>query len=146
MAAVAFTACGPQQAPDISIKNGTLRLPAPGQTTGAAYFDIINNGGADVLLSASTPASPHSELHTHIHENNIMKMRKVDHVDIAAKETTAFKRGGLHVMVFDINVPAGKASIPLTLTFERSGEITFSAFVDGKQPPKIDHSKMNHDE
>ena len=31
--------------PSLSIENARLRLPAPGQTTAAAFFDIINAGG-----------------------------------------------------------------------------------------------------
>ena len=41
--------------PDISVKNATLRLPAPGQTKGAAFFDIVNNGGADRAFIRQQP-------------------------------------------------------------------------------------------
>lgn len=115
--------------PHISVENVSLRLPAPGQTTAAAYFDIINTGGADELLSASSSFSSPVELHTHLHEDGVMKMRKVETVKIQGKQTTAFKRGGLHVMLFNTSIPAETKSIPLTLTFARTGEVHVIAII-----------------
>jgi copper(I)-binding protein len=105
--------------PDIRVENATIRPPAPGQTTAAAYFDIINDGGANELLSASTPISAKVELHTHLHEDGMMKMRMVKSVKILPKQTTQFKRMGLHVMIFNVDIPEGMKQIPLTLTFAR---------------------------
>lgn len=116
--------------PHINIQNARLRLPAPGQTTASAYFDIVNTGGADQLLSVTSPASSPSELHTHLHEDGIMKMRKVSSVKIQALQTTAFKRGGLHVMMFNFVLPADVKTIPLTLTFARSGEVHVLAIIE----------------
>ena len=104
---------------NITVENATLRAPAPGQTTAAAYFDIINAGGANELLSASTPISNKVELHTHLHEDGMMKMRMVESVKILPKQTTKFERGGLHVMIFNADIPVGAREIPLILTFAR---------------------------
>ena len=137
-AALLLASCTPKAAPEITVENGVFRLPAPGQTTGAVYFDIINKGGADVLVSASTPAGARTELHTHIHKNNIMKMRQVDSVDVPANTTTSFKRGGLHVMVFEVNVAAHQKSAPLILNFAKSDVVVISAQIDDGMPIKMD--------
>ncbi|MBL4870879.1 MAG: copper chaperone PCu(A)C [Robiginitomaculum sp.] len=131
--------------PVIRVANVAFRLPAPGQTTAAAYFDIINKGGADALLSATSSASPRVELHTHLHEDGVMKMRQVDSVKILAQQTTQFKSGGLHVMLFDFAMPQNTTSIPLTLTFARSGEKRVVAII-GDSHSEMDHSKMNHED
>lgn len=144
VASLLLAGCAPKAAPEITVENGVFRLPAPGQTTGSAYFDIINKGGADVLVSASTPAGARTELHTHIHKNNIMKMRKVDSVDVPANVTTSFKRGGLHVMVFEVNVDEHQKSVPMLLNFAKSGPVVISAQIDNGMPAKMDHSKMGH--
>lgn len=129
--------------PSISIQNGTLRLPAPGQTKAAAYFDVINVGGVDELLSASSPISQRVELHTHLQEDGMMKMRQVETVKIKGLETTHFKSGGLHVMLFNISIPDNTKSIPITLTFVRSGEKRFIAIIG--EPKMMDHSQMDHE-
>lgn len=105
--------------PNIRIENATIRPPAPGQTTAAAYFDIVNDGGANELLSVASPISSKVELHTHLHEDGIMKMRMVKSVKTMPKQTTKFERGGLHVMLFNAVIPPGAKQTPLTLTFAR---------------------------
>lgn len=126
-------------APSIAIENARLRLPAPGQTTAAAFFDLVNTGGDDVLLSAKSEASVRVELHTHLHENGVMKMRRVDTVPVAADATTAFKSGGLHIMMFDLNIPEGTSAVPLTLTFERSGPKRIIAVIGGSASSGHEH-------
>ncbi len=127
--------------PDIQIHNIILRLPAPGQSTAAAYFDIVNKGGADELLSASSAVSPRVELHTHLHEDGVMKMRRVETVKIQGLQTTSFKPGGLHVMLFGFSTPPQTTAIPITLTFARSGEKHIMAIIG---TPTLDHSKAEH--
>ncbi|PHR91590.1 MAG: hypothetical protein COA69_10355 [Robiginitomaculum sp.] len=116
--------------PDITISSVSLRLPAPGQTTAAVYFEILNAGGADELLSASSPVSANVELHNHVHENGIMKMRKLESLKIRGLQTTFFKPGGLHVMLFDFSIPANTTAIPLTLHFVRTGDVRVIAIIE----------------
>ena len=94
------------------------------------------------LLSASSPISPHVELHTHLHEDGMMKMRQVPSVKIQGQQTTHFKSGGLHVMLFDVSIPDNTKSVPITLTFARSGEKRIIAIIG--EPKMMDHSKMGH--
>ena len=150
---LALSGCSPKprqetkiEDPNISITNPSFRAPAPGQTTGAAYFDIVNTGGGDVLTSASSPFSGHIELHTHLHEDGVMKMRQVDNVKAKGGETTHFKRGGLHVMMFNVQIPEGAMSVPLTLNFKRSGGIQIDALIANLSPSMgaMNHDKMKH--
>jgi len=104
---------------DIRIENASVRAPLPGQSVGVAYFHIINAGGANELLSISTPISSNVELHTVLQEDGIMKMRKRETVKIPALATTKFERGGLHVMLFGAKIPEDMRVIPLTFTFAR---------------------------
>jgi copper(I)-binding protein len=122
---IVISACAPSVSdPEISIENASVRLPLPGQTTAAAYFDVVNAGGADVMLAASSPASPNVELHTHLHENGVMKMRRVESVAIPARTTTQFKSGGLHVMMFNAEISEQIGIVPVALLFEKSGTVT----------------------
>jgi len=102
---------------DIRIESASVRAPMPGQSVGVLYFHIINTGGANELLSVSTPVSGRVELHTVLQDNDIMRMRRVETVKIQALATTKFERGGLHVMLFDAKIPKDMQNIPVTLTF-----------------------------
>ncbi|SDU05964.1 copper chaperone PCu(A)C [Halopseudomonas salegens] len=116
---------------DLSIDNPWSRaMPAVAQT-GAVYLTIRNDGDkTDTLLSASTPAAGKTELHEHVHEDGLMKMREMSEVIIAAGETVEFKPGGYHVMLFSLQQELSAGSeLPLTLIFAEAGEIEVSVQV-----------------
>lgn len=119
---IGLVACQPADLdPDISVEHGVVRAPLPGQTTAVAYFDIVNQGGEDVLLAANSNASARVELHNHIHEDGLMKMRQVDHVDVPREGTVSFQSGGLHVMMFNADTDG---PVTLTLDFKTHDDIT----------------------
>ncbi len=93
--------------------------------TAAAYLSITNKGNsADRLLSASSPRAEKVELHTHIMDNNIARMREVPAVDIAPGATVAFQQGGLHIMLIGLTAPLTVGEkVALTLRFERAGPV-----------------------
>lgn len=80
----------------------------------------------DTLLSVSTPSCGRAEIHDHIHENGVMKMRQVEGgVLVAAGTTVTFKPMGLHIMCFDPVLPQtpGK-TFKMTLKFQSGNEMT----------------------
>jgi copper(I)-binding protein len=115
--------------PEISIEDAWARATLPGQTTSAAYFTITNKGGADVLLSVSSPAGDAS-LHSTSMRAGLMKMRPVSSVDVPANGKVQLKPGGMHVMVMGLKQPlAAGSSFPIDLKFRRSGEVHVEASV-----------------
>ncbi|HHL42380.1 MAG TPA: copper chaperone PCu(A)C [Hellea balneolensis] len=116
-----------KHAPAITIENARIRPPLPGQTTAIGWFDIVNAGAVDELLSASSPISDKIELHTHTMTGGIMKMRQVKTVRINGETTTEFKPGGLHIMIFNANIAPDAQHVPLTLSFARSGDMKVTA-------------------
>jgi hypothetical protein len=90
---------------------------------GAAFMILkTKEEGGDRLISASSSVCSEVELHTHIQEGDVMRMRPVE--DIEVKDTAVLKPGGLHVMLMDLNHPLKEGDqIPLTLVFEKGGEI-----------------------
>lgn len=127
----------------IKIDHPWSRELPPNAPAGAAYFVLHNQGNeADRLLGAHTPRAGHSELHTHTHADGVMKMTKVENVDVPAKGDVAFQPGGLHVMLFDLKEPlkAGE-KFPLTLKFEKAGQVEVSVSVEAMAAPM---PMMNH--
>lgn len=114
------------KAGDIAVSQPWARATAPGAPAGAAYLTVTNSGNQpDRLVGASTPAAKVAELHTHIHDNGVMRMRPVEAIDIPAGGTVALKPGGLHVMMMGLNAPLAQGStVEVTLTFEKAGKLT----------------------
>lgn len=108
---------------DLKIVHPWARVSAV--QNGAAYMTITAQGGAgDRLVAAASPAANRAELHTHIMDGNVMRMRQVQGIDVKPGETATLKPGGLHVMLLGLKQPlVDGQSFPLTLTFEKGGRI-----------------------
>ncbi|RON10531.1 copper resistance protein CopZ [Pseudomonas brassicacearum] len=110
----------------------------PNAPTVAAYFVIHNNGKtADRLLGVASPISGKAELHEHVKQNDLMKMQQVPSVEIPAGGDITFAPMAYHVMLLELKdrslLHDGKR-FPLTLHFEKSGDVTVEVAVQ-KQPP-----------
>jgi len=116
---------------DLEIVHPWARASAGEAKNGAVYLEIVNKGDtADRLIGAATSAAEHAELHTHISENGIMKMRPVEAIDIAPGEHIVLKPGGLHVMLMGLKGTLVEGVMfPITLVFEKAGSIEVEAEV-----------------
>ena len=123
----------------IVISDARVRPPLPGRTMAAGYFTLSNHGPADKLLSVSSPVSDRVELHTHLKEDGIMKMRRVDGVELPAGKDVVFKPGGYHVMFFGSTITPEDTDISLTLTFETADPVTLIAEIN-ETPQETSHS------
>ncbi len=105
-------------------------LPAVAKN-GVAYLIIKNNSTRqDKLISASSPIAERVEIHSHQHIDGVMRMRKVEHVDLAQGTATIFEPGGLHVMLIGLKEPLKKDLIfPLSLIFMNAGELVTNVTV-----------------
>ena len=121
----------------IKLDQAWARPTVEGQMAGGAFVRIGNGGGADRLLSASSPAATSVELHTMSMEGDVMKMRQVEVIELPAGKAVELKPGGLHLMFMGLKAPlkAG-ATLPLTLKFEKAGELTVSVPVTNQPPGK----------
>lgn len=119
-------------------------LPAV-SVNGAAYMTIMNKGSApDRLVSVSTPAAKKAELHNHIMEGGLMKMRPMGVVEITPGDPSVLQPGGLHIMLMGLSQPLVEGnSFPLTLNFERAGSIEVEVMIF--QPEETGDGHMKHD-
>jgi len=86
-------------ADSISVKHPYARAVPEGQPNSAAFMVLKNSSEQDrALVNAKSNVSSFVELHTHKKENGMMRMRRVDQIDIKANSETVLKPGGLHVM------------------------------------------------
>jgi periplasmic copper chaperone A len=110
----------PPQPQDVSVVEPWVRLPPPGAKNTGAFMVLKNSGKADrKVVSASNPASKVTELHTHIDEGGVKKMRQVPSIEVKAGGSTELKPGSLHVMLIDLTAPLKEGQqVPITLKFD----------------------------
>ena len=113
----------------VTISTPWARATPGGATTGAAYVTITAPAAAgDTLLSVETTAADHAELHEHIHEGDVMKMRRVDKLEIKPGTSVTMEPMGYHLMLVGLKAPlkAGD-TIHLSLSFQSSGKVAVDA-------------------
>lgn len=148
LAALALPA-SPALAQENATQIGALRILNPwtrasGQGMQGGGFLVIRNTSAepDRLISAASPAAGRLELHTHIRDGDVMRMRPVNDIPVPANGEVTLQPGGLHLMLIGLTqaMNAG-GSIPVTLRFERAGEVTVGLSVQaaGARTPAHRH-------
>lgn len=108
----------------ITVKEPHARATIGQAKVSAAYMTIETTAGPDRLVAATSPVAGTVELHTHLHEGGVMKMRQVQAIELAPGKPAVLETGGYHIMMLDLKQPlkAGE-TIPLTLTFEKAGKV-----------------------
>ena len=109
----------------VAIENPWARATAPGATVAGGYMTIRNSASApDRLIGANSPMAARVEMHVHVREGEVMKMREVRSYDVPATGAFELKPGGAHLMFMEIRRPFAEGEkVPVTLKFERAGEV-----------------------
>ena len=119
-----------------------------GQTPNSAAYMVleITEGEPDRLVSGSSPVANKVELHTHLMEDGVAKMRPVEVIEIAPGAPAVLKPGGLHLMIMGLvqKLEAGQ-TMPITLVFENGGEVTLEVPIKGLgEAGQAAHGSMSH--
>ena len=125
---------------DLVVSKAWARATIPNRP-GAAFLTIENKGaGEDSLVGARTSAASRVELHSSSMEGGVMKMRKVEAIPVPSRGIAELKPGGLHIMLFGLARPLTEGErFPITLTFEKAGDIAILAKVKGMTAKSMDH-------
>ena len=108
----------------VVIRDGWVQEGPPSQTITAAFMVIENHTGAAISLrSASTDVAQVVELHKMELTDGMMKMRKVELIDIPAGGTVELKPGGYHLMVIGLKKEL-KDGDKVTIALQFSADIT----------------------
>jgi periplasmic copper chaperone A len=109
---------------DLTVNEPFARATAANARAGAAFL-TISSPTADVLLSGRSPVAQTVELHTHLMDNGVVRMRAVASIPVEPGKPATLKPGGDHIMLMGLTGPLVEGtSFPLTLRFEKAGEIT----------------------
>ena len=113
-----------------------VRASIGGSKVSAVYLAITNRGETvDRLVGAATERAGHAMIHRSVVEDGVMKMRRVDAIEIPSGESVRLEPGGLHVMLMGVSSPLEtEERISVTLVFERAGEVALSVPVRMSPP------------
>jgi len=126
-----LTAASPANAAEIGVSAAWARASAGMARAGAAFMTLDNSGSADdALIAAEAGVSDAVELHTHIDDGGVMRMRKIERIAVPAHARVDLKPGGLHVMFIGLKAPLAEGQrFDLTLVFEKAGRIVVPVVV-----------------
>lgn len=136
----------------ITVKAGELRVTASAAPasigaakTGAAYVTISNGTGTtDRLVAVASEIARKTEIHHHLMQDGVMKMRRADAVDIPAGGQVTFRPGGYHVMFFGLKAPLQVGdSFKLELTFEKADKTEITVPVVERKDIPASHTMGN---
>lgn len=118
---------------DLTIDSPWARATAGPAATGAVYLTLTNHGAqTDRLVATETPVAARAELHAHVMDGNVMKMRRLDAIEVAPGTPTVLAPGGLHIMLTGLTRPLKEGeTFPLILTFDRTGPVEVMVEVQG---------------
>ena len=130
------------------VSDSYARSTGPLAKAGAAYMKIMNHSKKDDrLISVYSDIAKKTELHTHLKsDNGVMKMLLIDKgIEIGAMKEHAFVRGGEHIMFMGLKEPFENGKIiPVTLLFEKAGEVNIEVVVDQKRKEKKHSQSHTH--
>ena len=130
------------------VSDSYARSTGPLAKAGAAYMKIMNHSKKDDrLISVYSDIAKKTELHTHLKsDNGVMKMMRIDKgIEIGTMKEHALVRGGENIMFMGLKEPFENGKIiPVTLLFEKAGEVNIEVVVDQKRKEKKHSQSHTH--
>lgn len=104
----------------IEIKDAFIKESMPNAKATGGFMTIQNNTNKAIKLTgASSDLSEFCEIHIHKNVDGMMKMVKVDEIEIPARSDVVLKPGGLHIMFINLKEEAKENDVfDLNLTFD----------------------------
>lgn len=115
----------------VTVVNPSVRLMPPNAKVSAAFMTLRNDGPKPIkIIGASNPASQTTEIHTHLNEGGLLKMRQIPGLEISPGESVTLQPGGLHLMLIGLKTPLREGeTIPITLNLADGRQLTIDARV-----------------
>jgi len=106
----------------VQVTGAWARATMPGQKVAGVYLQLESDVKAR-LVGVRTAAAKSAEVHEMSHAGGVMRMRRLESLDLPAGEPIDLHPGGLHIMLLDIHQPLQVGQrVPLTLIVEAAGK------------------------
>lgn len=93
-------------ADQVGIGDPYVRLAPPNAKATGAFMVLRNGADRDAtLVGAASSAAKIVELHNHVNDGGVMRMREVKEIVVPARGEVALKPGSFHVMLIDMKAP-----------------------------------------
>jgi hypothetical protein len=120
--------------PAVAMPEGDMEAGHGMSGTGAVFMTLVNDGvEADRLVGAQADVAEVVEIHQTTMDGDVMKMQQVAAVEVPGGGQVVLKPGDYHVMLIGLHHDLAEGDrFSVTLTFEKSGDLTVEAQV--RQP------------
>jgi len=116
------------------IEQAYIRATIPGTSISSSYMVIKNaSDKAITLLNVTSDISPRIEMHQHIMVDGMMRMRKIEFIEIEPNSLIELQPSGLHFMIFDVK-SALKPEQQVELTLHFSNDVTVTSKIPVYSP------------
>lgn len=131
LATSAAFACETVTVGDLTIEHAWSKVTIGAGRPGVFYVSIRNAGGTDdALVGISTPAAGMPMLHETVVKDGIASMPHAMSIPVPAGQGVQLAPGGYHGMLMGLTAALKEGdSFPVTLSFEKAGEVTVNVDV-----------------
>ena len=105
LVALGLTATAVTWAADVEVIDPYVRAVPPGAPATAAFMQLKDKGGDVALVKAYSDVAESVELHTHIHDHGVMRMRPIKQLAMKKGQTVDLQPGGNHIMLIGLTRP-----------------------------------------
>ncbi|UTA47585.1 copper chaperone PCu(A)C [Simiduia sp. 21SJ11W-1] len=121
----------PMVAAEIIVSDVWARETVPGTNTSALFATLENTTRKPTrLVSVSVEGVDKAELHAHTEEGGMMRMRRVEAVEVGGRAEVKLAPGGFHVMLFQLAKPLKAGNeVPVVFQFANGEKVSARARV-----------------
>jgi len=119
----------------VTVTEPWVRATVPAAKSAGAFMQLQSAANAR-LVGVSTPVAGRAEIHEMAMENNTMRMRSVDGIDLPAGKPVHLAAGGYHLMFFDLKRQLKEGeTVPVTLVLQDAAKKRSSVTVEAQVKP-----------
>jgi periplasmic copper chaperone A len=129
--ALLISNCG--RPPELKVNEAVVKLSPVDGNPSALYFTVHGGERNVELLRVTSASAIRTEMHDTVSDpkTGMLTMKALDRIDIPAKGKVEFRRGGKHVMVWGVNLPARRLEkADFIFTFSSGDRIVVTAPIE----------------
>ncbi len=125
---IGLGACVPEPKAELAVTQARFKLPLPGKSVSAGYFELHNSTSKpETLVRVSAEVGSSVEIHRTVPRGDQVRMERIQELPLAAGSRLSFAPGGYHLMLFGIDTLPTQTSVTLHFASGTTVTATFDA-------------------